>query len=252
MDTFVIEVLSANLRHRTWINGIEVVADLSGKPRSAAAKVNSAVVMGTNRIVSELQAAEPGNDTHFTLRLVGGVHGTDPGEAGRLLEYDWDSTLQPLLPGFWVKVLDREITLDSPFGRWSWQDSPPGPLTDTDRVNLRAEISALHQAALARDTGQIVALHNFKIDETARALGVPRQELADDLAETLNTLFAAPDFSVTPLTIDALDLQTQAEGRLVRVTQMGGGPVLTLSGGESRLALQPLYSQPAGGWVMVR
>lgn len=256
MDLFVLEMLFQSVHVRVQVNGVELVVDETAGSKTIATKINPYVVDGPNRVTAALRlpasvpGAPPPPAPEFVLRLIGGTHGADPGDAGRLAEYEW-SAAQPLSPDGYRGVFDHTVPIASPFGRWSWQDAPAASLAQNERSALLAEVEALHRAAVARDSHQVLAHHRLKFVEMARALDLLEADLYIDMTDALATMFSAPDFAIAPMD-PALELQPLADGKLVRVAAPGGRAPIRLSGGDQSLQILPVYTRKDGRWIMAR
>ncbi len=272
IELYVLETLMAGLQGRVALNGVEIVADESAASKTLAQRVNPWIVEGENRLAVALRLPPPSppapapdtpvwqapptaaapDGPDFSLRLIGGRFGVEPGPEGDLLRYAWEAAREPLAPRQWRIMLNQGFRPPRSFGRWLWQDAPAGPPQAGDAADLRAAVGQLMAAAQARDVRALLLAHRLKFAEMARAMDDSESLFSDDLAQALEALFAARDYAVRPLDATLLVLEPLAEGRLVRVRRPDGTAPLQLSGGGEVLHILPLYTRTATGWVIAR
>lgn len=264
MDLYVLELMFAGLQVRVELNGVELVADDSAASKTVGYRLNPYLIEGKNRLRAALRLPPPQNDkgspsfqakapeSDFSLRLIVGVKGVDPGQAGINFQYEWDAVKTPLPSGAWSLVVDQIFAPPSAFGRWSWEDAPAQAPTSADMGDIIEEVRALHVAAASRDIPRMVEALGLKHAELARALGANPQVFRDDLAVALSTIFSAADCQVAPLDSNALKLEPMAEGRLVRVPLADGTAPIKLSGGGEITHILPIFTRLSGRWVLVR
>ena len=276
MDLYVLQLLMEGVHARVALNGVEIVADESAASKTLGLRVNPYIVDGENRLAvalrlppppvpapapeagdtqasaSQILPAPAAGEANFTLRLIGGRFGTEPGPEGVLLKHEWDPARAPLAPRAWRLVFNETFRPPHTFGRWAWQDAPAVTPQGADAAVLRAAVAQLQAAAQARDARALLEAHRLKFAEFGRALDEPEDTFRNDLAEGLDAIFAARDFRVRSLDVDLLILEPLAEGRLVRVRRPDGGAPLQLSGGGEVLQILPVYTRLPSGWVIAR
>lgn len=268
IELYVLETLMAGVQARVALNGVEIVADESAASKTLAQRINPWIIEGENRLAVALRlppppTPEPGSPAwlpapaapdspDFSLRLIGGRFGVEPGPEGDLLRYAWETSREPLAPRQWRMVLNQGFRPPRTFGRWLWQDAPAGPPQAAEVADLRAAIGQLMAAAQSRDARTLLQAHQLKFAELARALDDTESLFRDDLTQALDALFAARDYAVRPLDASLLVFEPLAEGRLVRVRRADGTAPLQLTGGDEVLHIEPLYTRTAKGWAIAR
>jgi hypothetical protein len=257
---YVLAVDSVGMVARIWLNGVEIFADPLGEPRVFQTKLNQWIVQGENRIELELQPVVDdddqivGGDRAFAVELVRGEHGTVPGPEATLLSYRWTSDEAPLDPcadiPTWSWV--RSFATADAFGRWSWQDAPPAPLSLESRVAIVAKVEAVHSALERHDEAALSELLRPKNQELARAFDLPLGELESDQAEHFRSCFGSAAWAMEPFEPDAIDLVPMADGRLVRAQGPGGRPPLRGTSGDGPFVYGMTLTVVGGDWVIVR
>ncbi|MFN0185356.1 MAG: hypothetical protein ACKVQR_16205 [Aquabacterium sp.] len=258
MNLHVLEVQCAGLLVRVAVNGITVVNVDEPEDRTLTFNLNPYIIAGANSIAVALrlpdekgaQAGPPA--PAFVLSLRAGRHGADPGDAGRLMSYTWQAEMHPLSSGAWTIPFNHTATSAGDFGRWAWQDAAPGPINAENQIALVHAVMALHQQCARGQPDAVLAAHQLKLLELARATGLTETAMRADLAAMLSSIMRAPDFKSADLQASDLILVPLAEGRLVKVTCSDGAAPIRLSGGGKALQLRPIYTTFQGRWALAR
>ena len=255
---YVIAIESHLLNFQILLNDVPVRQSLNGRTVNSQAKVNQWVVEGANVLEVRLglplggaAEARAGDASSFRLKLVGGEHGREPGPEAALVEYIWDAAAQPVGESM-VTVFSQEFRAAISFGRWRWQDSPPAPLTESDKQEIVGLIRKAHRALSDKDVGALTELLKLNSEEMSRAMGIEEEELVTGQSEFFSFLFESDDWRVDPLEESALVFEPAAGGRLVAVTQAGGRPLLKGEGGGGQYAVSFMVGRVAGAWHILR
>lgn len=256
----VLQVESEGLVARVTLNGVEVFAEWEGASRIAQTKVDPMIVEGANALEVELtpMTDDEGRplaiDTVFRLELIRGVHGEDPGDAGRVARWAWDAGRYPVEPGELSGVWARQFMVadEQAHGRWAWQDAPSAAAQPIDPLDLVAVVRAVHDALVARDVAAVESLTALKSDEMARALGVDVSEVIEGQREMWAEVFADPDWRVEPFDPAAIAAVPMAEGRLVKLTDPYGAPPVKGSTSERAVGFPIVVTRVNGAWVIAR
>ena len=173
----------------------------------------------------------------------------DPKDA--LVEYIWDAAAQPLGEQM-VTVFTKEFQAEITFGRWLWQDSPPAPITESDKQEIVQQIRKIHRALSDKDLSGLTEMLNFNSKEMSRALDIEEDELVMGQQEFFSFLFASDGWRVEPLEVSSLVFNQVAGVRLVEVTQAGGQPTLRGESGGGQYAMSFMFGRVAGAWHILR
>lgn len=259
---YVLQVDSARLRAKVLINGFEVYTEVTGAQRTLATKVNPYVVEGDNRVTVLLAPAlddegKPLPRTgHFSLVLLVGEHGREPGPDALRLTWRWPPAEvdMPLERDAFVPAWEGAMSVSprDAFGRWSWQDAPATALTDADVDEITELVRLLHSAFANRDAEALRFVLQHKHEELARALDVPASEIEDGFREYLTELFADPDGSLDEFFPADLLLQPVQGGRAVQVTDLGGDPPIQGQWNGEGFAFRMTLARVDGAWSIVR
>lgn len=251
---YVIAVESGSLNFQVRLNDVPVKRMLEGRSGTSQTNVNPWIVEGTNTL--EISLGLPAGDgpearTDFQLRLFGAEHGRVPEPEEALIEFIWDAAAQPLGETM-TTVFTKEFLPEISFGRWRWQDSPPAPLTESDRQELVQLIREVHRVFKEKDAGGLTELMKLVSEEMARAMDIEEEELVTGQRQIFSNLFASDGWQIDPLEESALVFNPLAGGRLVEVTRPGGQPFLTGTTGEGQYASKFMFGRVAGAWQILR
>lgn len=257
---YLLDVDCEGLVVQVTLNEIDVFNEWTGADRRFQTKLNPYIVEGSNRLelaltpMTDDEGEVLGGPRAVTLRLIAGVHGVDPGPAGVLATYRWDEAAAPVDPGVLTSVWGRQFTVpaERAYGRWVWQDASDEPPTGEDGLALAALAGEVHAALAARDLDALAALTALKSRELAQALDVPEAEVVDGQREMFGGLFADPSWRVAPFEPADLAAVPCAGGRMVRVTDSAGGPVIVGSTSERPFAFGFLATRYPDRWTIVR
>jgi hypothetical protein len=259
-NIYVLAIDSVGMVARIGLNGVEIFADPLGEPRVFQTKLNQWLVDGDNRIQLELQPVVDDDgrivvgDRAFAVELVRGVHGRVPGPEGILLSYRWSAEEEPIDPSAEIPTWrwTRPFMAADSFGRWSWQDAAPAPMTLEARAAIVAKVEAVHAALVQRDQAALSRLFRPKNEELARAFDLPLDELEADQAEHFRSCFGSTSWAMEPFDPDAIDLVPMADGRLVRAEGLGGRPPLRGTSGDGPFVCGMTLTRVGADWIIVR
>ena len=255
---YVVAVESHSLNFRVLVNDVPLKQALDGRGVNSQTNVNPWIVEGTNVLEVRLGSpsgggpeARAGNSGSFQLRLFGGEHGRVPDPKDALVEFIWDAAARPLGETV-ATVFTKEFQADPSFGRWRWQDSPAAPLTESDKQELVQLIRKIHRAFSERDVGALTELLKFNSEEMARALDIEEEMFVMGQSQSLSSLFESDGWRIEPLEESALVFEPAAGGRLVRVTQAGGEPLVKGESNMGQYASSFMFGRVAGAWHILR
>lgn len=256
---FVLEIQCQSLRVEVLWNDIQVFTELAGTRKTSQLKLNPYVLEGRNHmqvllgpIWQEGSTPVGANAPHFQLQLVKGEHGREPAEEGKLAVYLWNPMEKPLRPDGMTLVWEQEIEVDSPFGRWAWQNAPAMPISTADRRAILALVSRVHAAFTRRNMATLAQLLALKNEEMSRAVGIPRERTAIGQERFFGSFFDASDWMMEPLNPETLLLTPRAGGRLVQITDSAGNPPLQGTAGNRPFAFELTVSYIDEVWKIVR
>ena len=256
---YVIAIESHLLDFQILLNDIPVRQVMNGRAVNSQTKVNQWIIEGTNAVEIRLglpsggvpEAQADNNPGSFQLRLFGGEHGREPGPEATLVEYIWDAAAQPLGESM-VTAFTKEFQAEISFGRWRWQDSPPVPLTESDKQEILQLIGKAHRALAEKDLSALTELLKLNSEEMSRAVGIEEEMLVMGQSEFFSSLFESDGWRMDPLEESELVFKPVAGGRLVGVTQTGGQPLLRGESSDGQYTSSFMFGRVAGTWHILR
>jgi hypothetical protein len=255
---YVIEIESDPLNFQILLNDVPVKQSFEGRSLTSQTNINPWIVEGTN--VLEIRLGLPssgapetqaGNSSSFQLKLLGGEHGTVPEPEATIVKYTWNAAAQPLGKSI-VTVFTEEFQAEISFGRWRWQDSPPAPFMESDKQEILQLIRKFYRALTDKDVSALAELLKFNSEEMSRALDIEEEMLIMGQNEFFSSLFKSEDWRVDPMEESALVFEPVAGGRLVKVTQAGGQPLMRGQSGDDQYAISFMVGRVAGAWNILR
>lgn len=191
-----------------------------------------------------------GGQAKFLLRVAGLERDKPPSVKGALCEFDWPAKDQEEQYPF--ETLLRFDTGRPPAAEL-WSRVRPMEFNDGGRPAVVAAIQALHEAFGARDRARCMSLLEFKTLDIRRAFDIPPEEGRRDVAELLDELFEAPDWSLAPFEPEKLELNVVAGNRVVWATMPGGvSPVRAADSSSAGFSLPLYFALLDGRWTVVR
>jgi len=252
---YVIAVESASLNFEILLNDVPVGPAPDRRPVNSQRNINHWIVEGTNVLEVRLGLSSDGDlegSSSFQLRLFGGEDGKVPDPKDALIEFVWDPVAHPLGEPL-ATVFTKEFQAEISFGRWRWQDSPPSALTESDKQELGQLIRKAHRAFSEKDLAALTELLKLNSEEMARAMDIEEEMLVMGQSEYFKSLFESDGYRAGPLEESALVFTPVAGGRLVKVTQAGGQPLLRGEDGKGgQYAGTFMFGKVAGAWHILR
>ncbi len=193
------------------------------------------------------------NGPHFSLRLRSVMPGEDTGSDSVLAEYRWDSAALPLVLGQPdVIALERGLTLDAP-GPWLWTQAAAMPRLQAADLNAVADLLAELRDALAnKSIADVLRLQSVQLREQAIAIGDDPVALNQRYREFLTGRMALPDWNVAPFERRALTATAMADGRVQRIADAAGQPLIVATCEAGVFAILPFVAKNSGEWRIVR
>ena len=156
-------------------------------------------------------------------------------------------------PSFPAQI-SGEFKVESPFGRWQWEDAETLEMTPEAAADLTGVIEKLHQALSSKDLASMRSIVDVKTREMAKAFYVDPAERLKDQEKFFSDIFSDSQFGMEPLKTDDLDIVPMARNRLFFVRHKGGGVALEskeLSEGYN-FSLPVIAAKVSGKWSVVR
>jgi hypothetical protein len=249
---FILETRSLGVNIRASWNEIVVHSNPSGRSRIVQVKLNPYVIQGENLGSAIFRPAEvpseggkaPGRP-YVRLRAMRGQMGLTAQTV--LSEFHWRAGEGPF-PVAWRDT----IRITEAFGRWLWEAAPRVAPGATDRRAILTVTNRLRNALAVADPATVSEMFAVKNEEMARALDLSAGEVAAAMQNSFGPFFAASGRRMEPLAEAGIQFAVQAQGRLVGVNDLDGGPALR--GNAENVHVQvPITLTCAGDqWVIVR
>jgi hypothetical protein len=266
-DEFQLWVLSfevLNLFATVRVNDVTVYAKDTGPQTSFGAKINPLLAVGENSVTVSLALsalAAPHSEPSqppvpqdslpppmFAMKVQRGFQGTDPGEEGILVRYEWKPGQPPLVTGRLSTVVEQTFEVpELPWELPAW--TRVSPLT-VDRNALELFVQRYADTMRNRDLDRAVESNRLRLLELARSLDLDGASMVQGFRRYLEGLMAAADWSV--LVSGELRFALEGFSRLVRITaQNGSAPIHAVSNGKS-LPFDITVSFVNSNWYIVR
>jgi hypothetical protein len=263
---WVLSVEAIGMVLSVTVNDVTVCEKRTGTRTAFGEKINPLLVEGKNSVRVSLGLAPPDRSgatkspppgpfppdppiqPKFKLKLQQGPQGTDPGEAGILVRYEWKPGQPPLTAGQMSTVLDQAFDV----GPLPWP--PPewtrGASVRADPASLESFVRGYAGRLRERDLDGAAELNRVKFQDLARSLDFSETRLAERFRGHLEGLMAAPDWSVSV----AAELHYALEGRsrLVRITGVDGAAPISVRSNGQELPIDLTVAVIGGNWRIVR
>jgi hypothetical protein len=248
------------------VNDVTIYERRASAHMSFGEKINPLLIVGENSVAVSLglspwsgagtgtatkqspSSSEPPPQPAFALRVQRGSKGTDPGEAGILLRFDWMSGQTPLRGRQLSPVFDQTFQVaELPWAPPAWTGAPSLQL---DRQALDLAVRHYADSLRNRDFDGALRLSRLKFEELARSMDLSIDGLIQSFRGYLESLAAAPDWSI--LVAPEPQFKLEGRSRLVRVTAPdGGAPITAVSRGQG-VPFDVTLSFINGSWCIVR
>lgn len=167
----------------------------------------------------------------------------------RVLGYRYGDA-ETLLGAGETRVLHHGFFRERAFGRFAWQDAAHYALSDRQAVLDAA--GAFHAALAGRDVKAACDMLAQKLEELGHVLGKPLAEMVQEQGSFFGLFFADPGFRLDAWDGEALDVASEAEGRVVRVTRGDGASPIQGEGAGRAFAFDLSLSKVRERWIIVR
>ncbi len=130
------------------------------------------------------------------------------------------------IPEIFPKVLGIQHDLGPLFGPWAWESLPPLTLDEGERTEIRKFLEPLHLSLAAGDPELFIEESRMRLDDTARAYGLPPGQKEDLIRQVTRRDAAQPWWGMQPLAPDTFNLRLCGGNRLVQLIGNDWMPVL--------------------------
>jgi hypothetical protein len=268
-DDFTLWVLSVEalgIALSVAVNDVTVCESRTGARMAFGGKINPLLVEGKNRVRVSLGLApplpssatkspqpgpfppDPPIQPKFKLKVQQGPQGTDPGEAGILVQYEWKPGQPPLTVGQSSTVLDQ--TFDIAHLPWPPPEWTRGASISVDSAALEMFVRSYADRLRSRDIDGAVELNRMKFQDLARSMGFSESHLVDSFRGYLGGLMSAPNWSVSVAA--GLHYALEGQSRLVRITGADGAAPISVSSNGQVLPFDLTVASIGGTWCIVR
>ncbi len=263
---WVLSVEALGIVLSVTVNDVTVCDRRTGARTAFGEKINPLLVEGKNTVRISLGLAppiraisvkstppdpfppDPPIQPKFKLKVQLGAQGTDPGEAGILVRYEWKSGQPPLTVGQLSPLPDQTFDL----GPLPWP--PPewtlGASVHVDTAALDMFVRAYADRLRKRDIDGALELNRLKFQDLARSLGLSETHISDGFKGYLEGLMAAPDWSVSVAA--GLHYALEGQSRLIRITGADGASPISVGSNGQVLPFDLTVASMGGTWRIVR
>lgn len=255
-QAYVLEVICENVDAEVRLNDWIAYHATDARRRVAQQKLNPWLLEGDNRLTVTLAPLD--RALMFRMSLYKTEHGTRCTDDKALVVYHWTPEEAPLeradpeaVERPRTFVFEHAFRMSQAFGLWSWEQGQA--YMPSDRPHVVGLVERLHRALEARQVDEVMAMLSTKLEEMARAVGLPIDDYLRAQRELMEQQLHASDLLVGPLDTDALVLRSSAGGRLVDIFDENGRPApLKMWVGEMPAHLSLAASHVSGAWRIVR
>jgi hypothetical protein len=266
LKLWVLSVEALGVVLSVTVNDVTVCDRRTGARTAFGEKINPLLVEGKNRVHVSLGLApplrpsapksqppdpfppDPPTQPKFKLKVQQGAQGTDPGEAGILVQYEWKPGQPPLTVGQSSTVLDQ--TFDIAHLPWPPPEWTRGASIRVDPAALEMFVRSYADRLRSRDIDGAVELNRMKFQDLARSMGFSEPHLVDGFRGYLGGLMAAPDWSVSVAA--GLHYALEGQSRLIRITGADGAAPISVSSNGHGLPFDLTVASIGGNWRIVR
>ncbi|KMQ49646.1 hypothetical protein CHISP_3430 [Chitinispirillum alkaliphilum] len=210
-----------------WFNDVLLDTDPDGAFRDRQFLNNLYVLDGENSL--KVKVGLPGQPPRKpeSLDLKVGLHEVFSEEDSLpepIAEITFPGTDIPSFPA----VLDTTVQINSPFGKWSWEQGEVIDIEDPQTIpSVMNLLGKLHQTLSSRDIDTITNIMDVKARDMASAYFMPVEERLEGQRDFYREVFDDPQFEMEPLqSFDNLRFVPMAHGRLLLIEQKNGNSAL--------------------------
>ncbi len=230
MNRWHLQISGTNLAYTVRINDIVIFSDRWQTSRSDGCPINQWLVSGMNRLQVNLG--------------VGLSKDSAEAESACLVQVKEIALDNPSAPeniAAEINLVFKDGELSLPFDRTvefpvpdldpsRWEQGDKFDPENPDLSGLVDFLAAIQNQMEAKDIEGIVGTMRIKSEEMARAFGMPIEERLKDQREFFEELFQISDWGMLPFEPQKepqkIFTQIEGEGRLLKVTDQVGGPIL--------------------------
>lgn len=255
-QAYVLEVSCENVDAEVRLNDWIAYHATDARRRVAQQKLNPWLLEGDNRLTVTL--APLAETLLFRMSFYKTEHGTRCTDDKALVVYHWtpeEAPLERVDPEAAERprtfVFEHAFRMTRAFGPWSWEQGQA--YMPSDRPHIVGLVERLHRAIEARQVDEVMGMLSTKLEEIARAVGLPTDEYLRAQRELMEQQLQAGDLEVGRLDTEALVLRSSAGGRLVDIFDERGAPTpIKMWIGEMPAHLRLAASHVGGAWRIVR
>jgi hypothetical protein len=251
---------------RLSVNGVLLLEEMYGKPRTFNTRLNQWLTKGKNVLLLEVKkpklppAPEESDDKdedrpkkkeppepELSVRVRDWSGDVKYDEAPILLEVIWDPDK---IPG----REEHDIPIENRLAPWLWEKASIVGLTADDRKAVLDVVENLHAALDRKDISEVQRLLKAKTEEMARSVNLDFAQRMGDQAAFFQQLFGDSAWGLEPFSRKDAVIEVTGQNRLVRVTDKEGfSPIRSVPDEEDIRFSIPLYlTRVSGSWIIIR
>ncbi len=254
MNRWYLEISGTNLAYTVCINDIVIFSDRWQISRSDGCPINQWLVPGVNKLQVNLGVglgkSEPDAQPACSIRIKE-VDLENP-DAPQSVVAEFVSVFTDTGIGLPFNKVVEFVAPDIEPSRWE-----SGEVFDSENPNLTGLNEFLFRVQtqlVNKNLDAILETMQIKSKEMAFAYGVPMEERLQDQREFFLEMFAIPEWEMEPFDPMMVFTQVEGDGRLLKVTDKLGGPVLRTKDFEdgSNFGFKFYFCKKDGCWEVAR
>jgi hypothetical protein len=226
LPIFYLNIVAQGCTAEVRLNDAPMFTWLRENPTRARPTVSEWVIVGENWLT--VQVVEADADARLRVALCQAKLGDVPvpGQELELAVVEWPDPIEPAAAVELPVMLNAAAVAQHPWGRWSWQDSPPFAVDARSTEAVIDYIQALHATLAAGSVDAWIAHSRIKFDEVAPAYELTAADAELRIRQAWAGLTSHSDWELAEWNVEDLDLRLHCDGRLVEPTTLAGEPVL--------------------------
>jgi hypothetical protein len=233
---FYVHVQARGVEGEIRLNDAPVLPISTRYSQHAFPTISEWVVDGENQLSVHIDDSEEGASLHIALCQANLGDVPEPGNEDEIAVIDWPPA--PPTPGEGGEEIEAPAApplppelratgfASHPWGRWSWQESPPFSADLTTTAELIAYVRDLHATLATGSVDTLAADSQVKFSEVAPVYDMSVAEAEARLRDTWSYVTALPGWQLAPFDEADIELRLRCDGQLVEPCTLDGEPIL--------------------------